>query len=914
MALPAALLLFSPRGLSAAPAASIHYFDHDYRISFDLSGAVEQIAGSTGAVKLDKVTNAVTYTNGAKFVIGGPAGLSPAELNRTTDYALESSVEILDGGSSLLLPPPVLFETFAAAFEEGKVVDFSVERLPAEILTGSTPSGLKFRALHVPSRREKRLWEPTLKVEHLLSVNGRDAVFATIAIPMGLNGLSSTAVKEASRKETNILLSLGAGGWIEEEVLKDGPERIINYLSAAGTDIAALDQNDLKNFWRWSKGGGLKIPSSAPEFICSNITVSDPALAHVIKPYALRRIAGTTVAFIALVPSNSAILAGLSGAPFTIWPPGNEAALFSLISELRMKHKAKAIVAVSFLRREESGYLMSASGIDALIGAKSWDTASARKTRVELIKWQKEKHTRPAITVFPDSSGSGKVNLEFGRQAELTAIEALPQDEDGGEPFYYQENTGIKERIVKHLLGSGDALLPDPKRMPLHGNKPYSVYSIPDFYNMAAVLLRKKLKAEVSVLKINPSANNVLGDVPSSMVKTWLGPDEPVELAWVTGSFLKKFYKKLPRAANDLDYYSARFYQGKDYYATSGIDAAGRVAGLPLRDTELYLTALPAGLLEGKNGFQRRKGAELTVHKTIIDGLQGIKDAAPAREAWEKKIEEAARNRTESRSIWRINLRSLSLQAVNTSVSAAPGYSGVNESRLSAVNQTQIQGSGRLFSEFHSGKFRLDSGISADYGKLVLRPAASPRVTTESVDQLMLENELRYRLKSYSGALGPLVIGPFATAAYETEFSRAGSLPLRKVLRGKAGLKLFEGTHLQELYAGLTTEQVYTYSPARTKYAAETGFRLAWPVPGTALALNADGTYRNFARSRFDTVYDLKERLEVNLRVSARLYGDITINPFASYFLASGKKLGGSGSNLTTGFSLEYSRLFKLKR
>jgi hypothetical protein len=50
------------------------------------------------------------------------------------------------------------------------------------------------------------------------------------------------------------------------------------------------------------------------------------------------------------------------------------------------------------------------------------------------------------------------------------------------------------------------------------------------------------------------------------------------------------------------------------------------------------------------------------------------------------------------------------------------------------------------------------------------------------------------------------------------------------------------------------------------------------------------------------------------MKISTRLYGNITINPFASYFFASGKKLPGSASNLTTGFSLEYSKLFKLKR
>ena len=910
----AVLLLFFSRGLNAAPSASIHYFDHSYSINLDLSSAVEEIAAATAAIKVEKVSSAVTYTNGAKFVIGAPGSLTPAELNRTTDYARESDAEIFEGGSSLLLPPPELLETFAAAFAEGRVADFTLERLTAEILTGTTPSGLKFRVLYVPSRREKRLWEPTIKLEHHLLLEGRGAVSTALALPMGLNGLTRTAVEEASHKGTDLLLSLGAGGQNSEAMPYDRPERILDYLSTAGTDIAALDQYDLKKFWRWSKDGDLKISSSAPEFICSNISVSDPELARVIKPYALRKLAGTTVAFIALIPSNSGILAGLSGSPFTIWHPGDETSLSSLISGLRSEHKAKVIVAISFLRREESGYLMSASGIDVLIGAKSWDNASGRKTRVELLKWQKEKHARPAITVFPDSSGSGKVNLEFGRHGELTAIEALPQEEDGDEPLYFQENTDRKEQLVKHVLGSGDAILPDPKRIPLRGNKPNRVYAIPDFYNLAAGLLRKSLKAEVSVLKIHPSGSNMMGDIPSSMVKTWLGPDEPVELAWVPGSYLKKLLKKIPRPATALDYYSPRFYQGKEFYALSGIDAAGRMANLPLGDTELYLTAMPLSLLAENNNFQRRKGPGLSLCGIVLGGLKAIKDGAPTRGAWEKQIAEEALNQPESRRVWRINLRSLSMQMVNTSVNGAAGYAGVNESRLSAVDQTQIQGSGRLFSEFHSGKFRFDTGISADYGKLVLRPTGQPRVTSESVDQLILENELRYRLKSYSGALGPLVIGPFATAAYETEFSRVQGLPLRKVVRGQAGLKMFEGSYLQEFYAGLTTEQVYTYSPARTQYAAETGFRLAWPVPGTALLLKADGTYRNFARSRFDTVCDLKERLELNVKFSAHLYGDITINPFASYFYATGKILTGNASNLTTGFSLEYSKLFKLKR
>jgi hypothetical protein len=323
---------------------------------------------------------------------------------------------------------------------------------------------------------------------------------------------------------------------------------------------------------------------------------------------------------------------------------------------------------------------------------------------------------------------------------------------------------------------------------------------------------------------------------------------------------------------------------------------------------------MPASLLAGKTGVQRLSSGGKTLHEIVTGELRALKQAAKERTAWETAVKTAVANVPELRKIWRINLRSLSLQAANVGVAAPAGYASVGESRLSAVDQTRIQGSGRLVSEYYSGKFRLDSGVSADYGKVVLRPEGQPRVTAESVDQIEVESELTYRLRSFNGALGPLVIGPFAAAAYDTEFSRADPLPLRRVLRGKAGLKMFEGTNLQEFYAGLTTEQVYTYAPARTKYAAETGFRLAWPVPGTALTLLADGNYRNFARSRFDTVYDLKDRLELNAKLRTRLYGDITINPYASYFLATGKKLSGRASNLTTGFSLEYSKLFKIKR
>jgi hypothetical protein len=533
---------------------------------------------------------------------------------------------------------------------------------------------------------------------------------------------------------------------------------------------------------------------------------------------------------------------------------------------------------------------------------------------VELLKWGKEAHTGPALTVFPDSRGSGVVRLEFGARSALSAVESLPPPEDGREPLYYREQLYMKERIVRHFLGSGDTLLPDRRGRAVQDGGP--AYGVPDFFNLSANLLRKGFKAEVSVLKVKSFSSSMLGDVPTAMAKTWLGPDKPVKLVLAPGRFLNELRaRRVPdRAAGE--YYTPHAYTGKDYYALSGIDEAGRIGGLPIDNGELYLTALPADLAEGKpflRPVEPPAGAPFTLHTAVTGELAKIRAAAPSRQDWEDAIGLAIENKPEPRDLWRINLRSLSLRTDNTEVSGPSDYAAA-DSRLGAVNQTRMQGSARLFSEYHSGRFRLDSGISADYGKTVLRPRGQPRLTTESVDQLILESQVVYRMKSYNGLLGPLVIGPYGSAAYDTEFSRAEPQPLRKVLRASAGIKLYEGAALQELYAGLTTENIYTYTPARTMYAAEAGFRVYTPIPGTALQLSADGNYRNFARSRFDTIYDLKDRLELNLKVSTRLYKDIMLSPYLTYFLATGKKLPGSASNLTTGLSLEYSRLFKIKR
>jgi hypothetical protein len=920
MRLLAAVFIFAllaPARAAADPgSASVYYFDHDYRISSDLSQVIEEITSSTGSVKLQKAATYITYTNGAKFVIDRPEDLTADELARTTDYALESEVEVVQGGHSVVLMPQDLLDTMFPLIQDAMSAYFDVERVPARLLAGTSPSGIKFRAVQVSSMTEKPLWEPTLEIRHYAQAGGRDIVFTGVSTPMGLNGFSRKMVEEAADKKNAALLSLGMGGVIAGQVMKSGPEKTVGYLAAAGADVAALEPDDLNNFWRWSKDGPIKLSSASPEFICSNVDISTPPLQELIKPYAIRKIGGVTVAFISLLPANAAIVADLEGSPFTVRDPKDQKALYSLIYKLRGELKAHLVIAVAtFLKEDEIGWLLDSRGIDALIGPKTLDSESGRSSRVDLRKWEKELHTGPALTVFPDSRGEGQIRIETGRRGALTAMEALPAPEDGREPLFYREQRLMKERIVRHLLGSGDTLLPDLRG--LEGQGVMFRYSVPDFFNMAASLTRRKFGTEIAVVKVRAFSSSMLGDVPTAMVKTWLGPDKPMVTALVPGQFINDLRAKQVPDRNPDEYYTPQTYSGADYYALSGVDGAGRVAGLPIGNSEFYLTAMPAEMAEGRHFVKvlpAGPGAPKTLYTAVIGGLEELRKNAASRETWQAAVLKETRNKPEPRDLWRINLRTLSLSMVNTDVTGPEAYASINESRLSATNQTQMQGSGKLYSEYYSGMFRFDAGVSADYGKTVLRPRGQPHLTTESIDQLTYDSQLIYRWKNYDGKLGRLVVGPYASAAYDTEFSHLDSRPLKKIVRGSAGMKLFEGSVIQDLYAGLSTQQVYTYRPARTQYSLESGFRLSTPLPGTALVLNADGTYRNFARSRLDAVTDMKQTLELNLKVTTRLYGNVNISPYLNFFLAQGKKLPGSAYNLTTGFSLEFSRLFKLKR
>ncbi|HBB67935.1 MAG: hypothetical protein A2X28_06210 [Elusimicrobia bacterium GWA2_56_46] len=912
------LLAAPPLSPAAEPPkeAGIFYFDHDFRIGFDFVSDLEKTARSTDTFKIGSVGTEVSRTDGRRFMIGTPQEISLDELNRTTTYIKTGETDILFGGNSILVSSPALPSAVSDLIVRSQLGYFTVGRARADLVTGVTPGGKIFAALDLNKTPGGR-WSPTINIVYGIDAGGKKITATESCFPQGMSGFSRSVLERSSLKDRNILISLGLGGRLVSNVIGMPADKAIARLEKFKTDITALGPDDLRYLWEWSRTRTDPIPAGAMSFICSNIEIKDAKFAELVKPYVIKELNGVRVAFVSFIPPNAAQLADLSDVPVIVKDPIDLGFRSSLVEELRGAQNVKLVVAIP--QEDTDFHFRQIPGVDIVVGSKSWEKSGTRREEIALDSWDTEFHIAPAALIIRDSRGVGGVTLGFSESGALKTVRtqtipAAPED-----ILYDSEYDLFKEQIIQHHFGLKETLLPDPRKIYKDPSHP-RVYSQLDFKNIVVSTLKERAGAEIAFMKIQPFSSNVPGDVPASLVRIWLGEEDKVVRAWVPGSLIRALMPKFDFKLAPEEDTGYQKYQGKDYFAVSGLGPEKRISGLPVRDSEFYLAAFPARLLKETDKYPQLKNAriagyeEKTLNTIVLESLEKIKkDSGGDDRAWEAAIKKLIENKPVRKPVWRLNLRDISLQLSDTGVRHTENFSQVSDSRLRTSGQTYFQGSGKLFSEFYSGNLRFDSGVSADYGRITLRPKDQPRTETESVDQLLIENELKHQFLRYNGFLGPMVLGPFLNLAYDTEFTRQPGLPKRKIVRGRAGLKLFEGAYIRELYTGLVTEQEYTYNPARTKYAAEVGFGMNMPLPGTALILTADGNYRNFARSRFDTAADLKQRLELNFKLSTRLYGDIMISPFFNFFLATGKLASGTATNIMTGFSLNYSRLFKLK-
>ena len=258
-------------------------------------------------------------------------------------------------------------------------------------------------------------------------------------------------------------------------------------------------------------------------------------------------------------------------------------------------------------------------------------------------------------------------------------------------------------------------------------------------------------------------------------------------------------------------------------------------------------------------------------------------------------------------SAWRANIRRLGLELSSVEVSNAKEYQDSPVSALNADSQTLVKGVFDFVLEYETALSRWDNSVFLNYGRTKIKPYNEPTETTENADEILLTSDYTYKMYRVKN----LDLGPFASIAYQTEFTRNEDAPRMKVVRAKSGAKLLNGKLIKDLYIAGVGEYDFTYAQSVSKVAGEVGWRFEDSLR-EGVQLSTDGYFRKYFMFSHYIGTDLKYDLNLTARMDVNITDTLTFGPYISYRLAKARAAEKYGSNFTIGLSLAYKNLFNL--
>ncbi len=181
---------------------------------------------------------------------------------------------------------------------------------------------------------------------------------------------------------------------------------------------------------------------------------------------------------------------------------------------------------------------------------------------------------------------------------------------------------------------------------------------------------------------------------------------------------------------------------------------------------------------------------------------------------------------------------------------------------------------------------------------------------SENADKILLTTDYTHKMWELEQG----IVGPFVNLGYQTEFTTFkgddGKKYRTKILRGKTGLKLYEGKFFKELYVAAVEEADFTYGDTNMKTAGEVGYVFEYELR-EGVKFVSNGYWRQFFVYDKYRNTDFKYEAETNNRLDVAIIGGLSFAPFVNYKLAKTRGASKYRSNTTVGVSLGYETDYK---
>lgn len=258
---------------------------------------------------------------------------------------------------------------------------------------------------------------------------------------------------------------------------------------------------------------------------------------------------------------------------------------------------------------------------------------------------------------------------------------------------------------------------------------------------------------------------------------------------------------------------------------------------------------------------------------------------------------------------WQVELKKISLDVNSTDVKNATEYKDFPNSKLSADSQRLVQGYLNLYGDYYANKYVWGNNLLMEYGKSTIIPEEGERVTSESVDRILLTSAFNCRLWKVDDFLGGFEAGPYASLTYQTEFRANNDAARKQALRYASGMKIFDGKFIKNFYLAPFVEREFTRGLASTKLGWETGVQVDQPLR-EGVKLVYTGTFRNYLSYSTKTDTDIDYELELDARMEVEVFKRFSVAPFINFYTAQARDFGARGQNLYVGVSFSFGHTF----
>lgn len=906
----------------------INYFNNSQSIRINIMPSDEVLKKSSAT--LENIEILSTYRSGNSFIISMPDEISPETLkDMNASFKKTAEIKVVENPTTVLIShPPSNDEITSSVFNEFSAKpawthDSHIALKKGYILKALLPDGRNIEALSDRETIGPGDWFKT----HVLNVHlktGNDSVVVkSFGKIFGGSGLLSDMAKRGYMDEANINIGMT---WLCSAFRGLSFDATMDLWNQTKTHIYAFTAYDLPILNSVVEKAA-KESANIPELVSSNIMLSSSTLGEYWKKYAVKEVKGVKIGFF-FVMDNKVIPDIVGALPAELSDPVETAR--EMVKILVEKEKVDAVVMLAMFFEEDLQIILpKIQGVDIVINSFAGDFYSVVRTNLVKLKNWGDEIVGPAVVSDLPKGRMGKLQIEFSLQGDKKRLISILQESASMEFADRKRNRydSYDDNSFIVSITSGTHLLPDSIELWSKDKKQYMPLEV---FNLAAAVLNEKTKAEISLLKIRPFPISIVGEVSETVIRSWL-QHRKIFTADLDGAAVLSLLKQI-----DFDYVPVSNYDWREKYtkgnwlAAGGVLKNGRVGGIPLNNNETYKVVLTEDLLTETKNFsalsriKNKSDTGLYLDDIVIDRLLKMKKnlqtanipryenkKSDLNAAYYEQLRKMMAGTTSPRWRWRLNIKDVALQFSKTQVSNTQAFSQVPNSKLQASDQMFLQGSVRLALESRRRTLWNDTKVSMDYGKVILKPTGLGTVENEVADQMLFENEISYgaiRCDRFGGG----VLGPLVSLGYNTEFTADAGIPKRKIAVGKAGIKLFEGKLIRDFHTAAVMERDFTFPEVYTKWAWETGTRLGGLIGENGPKYSVDISYKQFSPNRL-RVTDLKREFELNAKLRISVLSDLSLNPFASFYIAKGINIDKAAHNYIFGISLAYSRLFKIR-